>query len=158
LAKLEHLRRLLLAEDLDFQMKLARLRQMRETLGQLERIIKEERRELAWSRSAVDGQAELTELRKHPAGLAALVGDQEKTLAGTRSAQKAESATSRKDACEVNRSRELDIQKRTGKLAADPLFANLQPPYLKQADAPLFDAITYLAAADSGAAAGSEQG
>ena len=42
LAKLEHLRSVLLAEDLDFQMKLARLRQMRETLGQLERIIKEE--------------------------------------------------------------------------------------------------------------------
>jgi hypothetical protein len=54
LAKLEHLRNLLLAEDLDFQMKLARLRQMRETLGQLERIIKEERRELNWSRAAVD--------------------------------------------------------------------------------------------------------
>jgi len=53
LAKLEHLRNLLLAEDLDFQLKLARLRQMRETLGQLERIIKEERRELAWSRGAV---------------------------------------------------------------------------------------------------------
>jgi hypothetical protein len=56
LAKLEHLRTLLLAEDLDFQMKLARLRQMRETLGQLERIIKEERRELAWSRGAADEQ------------------------------------------------------------------------------------------------------
>jgi hypothetical protein len=56
LAKLEHLRTLLLAEDLDFQMKLARLRQMRETLGQLERIIKEERRELTWSRTAVAEQ------------------------------------------------------------------------------------------------------
>ena len=54
LAKLEHLRSLLLAEDLDFQMKLARLRQMRETLGQLERIVKEERRELAWSRKAME--------------------------------------------------------------------------------------------------------
>ena len=54
LAKLEHLRRLLLAEDLDFQMKLARLRQMRETLGQLERIINEEKRELSWSRKAVE--------------------------------------------------------------------------------------------------------
>ena len=57
LAKLEHLRNLLLAEDLDFQMKLARLRQMRETLGQLERIIKEERRELAWSRAAASRPA-----------------------------------------------------------------------------------------------------
>ena len=54
LAKLEHLRNLLLAEDLDFQLKLARLRQMRETLGQLERIVKEERRELGWSRFAIE--------------------------------------------------------------------------------------------------------
>src|SRR5262249_40674962 len=46
LAKLEHLRNVLLAEDLDFQLKLARLRQMRETLGQLERIVKDQRREL----------------------------------------------------------------------------------------------------------------
>ena len=54
LAKLEHLRNLLLAEDLDFQLKLARLRQMRETLGQLDRIVKEERRELGWSRFAIE--------------------------------------------------------------------------------------------------------
>src|SRR5262249_20649515 len=44
LAKLEHLRKVLLAEDLDFQMKLARLRQMRETLSKLERIINGGRR------------------------------------------------------------------------------------------------------------------
>ncbi len=62
LAKLEHLRNLLLAEDLDFQMKLARLRQMRESLGQLERIIKEEKRELTWSRQAEEQQAELARL------------------------------------------------------------------------------------------------
>ena len=54
IAKLEHLRNLLLAEDLDFQLKLARLRQMRETLGRLERIVKEERRELGWSRFAME--------------------------------------------------------------------------------------------------------
>ena len=68
LAKLEHLRNLLLAEDLDFQMKLARLRQMREALAQLDRIIKEERRELAWSRSAVDGQKELEALKGRKTG------------------------------------------------------------------------------------------
>jgi len=76
LAKLEHLRSLLLAEDLDFQMKLARLRQMRETLTQLERIVKEERRELTWSRSAVDQQAELKILKSRRADLEALVRDQ----------------------------------------------------------------------------------
>jgi hypothetical protein len=64
LAKLEHLRRLLLAEDLDFQMKLARLRQMRETLGQLERIIQEENRELAWSRGAKEAKAPKADFEK----------------------------------------------------------------------------------------------
>src|SRR5262249_7117243 len=68
----EHLRRLLLAEDLDFQMKLARLRQMRETLGQLERIIKEEKRELLWSKTAVEQQTELERLRSKKAELEAL--------------------------------------------------------------------------------------
>ena len=84
LAKLEHLRNLLLAEDLDFQMKLARLRQMRETLGQLDRIIKEERRELAWSRSAVERQKELERLKGRKTDLEALVRDQEAVIDDTR--------------------------------------------------------------------------
>src|SRR5581483_8484172 len=77
LAKLEHLRTLLLAEDLDFQMKLARLRQMRETLAQLDRIINEEKRELSWSRKAVDDQSGLTKLRDRKADLEKLVRDQQ---------------------------------------------------------------------------------
>ncbi len=80
LAKLEHLRSLLLAEDLDFQMKLARLRQMKESLGQLERIIKEEKRELAWSKSAVDQQRELEQLKIRKTDLEASVRDQKKLL------------------------------------------------------------------------------
>src|SRR5262249_48241823 len=76
LVKLEHLRSLLLAEDLDFQMKLARLRQMRETLSQLERIIKEERRELAWSRSAFENQQGLGRLRSRRTDLESLVRKQ----------------------------------------------------------------------------------
>ena len=60
IAKLEHLRNLLLAEDLDFQLKLARLRQMRETLGQLDRIVTEEKRELGWSRFALEQRASVS--------------------------------------------------------------------------------------------------
>ncbi len=67
LAKLEHLRSLLLAEDLDFQLKLARLRQMRETLSHLERIVKEERRELGWSRFAMEQRKRLERFSKPPA-------------------------------------------------------------------------------------------
>jgi hypothetical protein len=158
LAKLEHLRRLLLAEDLDFQMKLARLRQMRETLSHLERIIKEERRELTWSRTAVDEQAELALLRTSRPALEAIIRDQQTLLTDSRTAQKAESTTARKEAGQAGRSREVEIQKRTSKLASEPSFSTLQPPYLKQADPPLGDAIAYLASTDLGAAAGAEQG
>jgi hypothetical protein len=141
LAKLEHLRSLLLAEDLDFQMKLARLRQMRETLNQLERIVKEERRELTWSRTAVEQQAELKTLKNRRADLEALVRDQKKVIEGTRQAA---SGQGDKAAKEANRAQEDQVQKKTAGLAADPLFATLQPPYLKQADPHLGDAVSLL--------------
>ena len=67
IAKLQHLRNLLLAEDLDFQLKLARLRQMRETLAQLERIIVEEKRELGWSRFALAERKRLERSTSPPA-------------------------------------------------------------------------------------------
>jgi len=156
LAKLEHLRRLLLAEDLDFQMKLARLRQMRETLSQLERIIKEERRELAWSRTAVDQQAELGALRERRTGLEAIIHDQKKVFLDTESAKQSDNEATRKEAGDANRGRELDIRERTGKLALDPLFVTLQPPYLKPAVLRLGDAATYLGRTDLGAAFGEE--
>ncbi len=94
IAKLEHLRNLLLAEDLDFQLKLARLRQMRETLGQLERIVKEERRELGWSRFAVEQRKRLERFTTRRPDLEALVRDQQAVIADTKKHAK-EQETSR---------------------------------------------------------------
>jgi hypothetical protein len=157
LAKLEHLRNLLLAEDLDFQMKLARLRQIRETLAQLDRIIKEERREMTWSRTAVDQQAELERLRSRRTDLEALVRDQKTVIRDTRAAAPAEGQAATKEAREATREREAGVRKTAAKLAADPLFAGLQPPHLKQADPHLGDALTYLSKPDADAAVGSEE-
>src|SRR5947209_20633731 len=84
LAKFEHLRNLLLAEDLDFQLKLARLRQIRETLAQLDRIVKEERRELGWSRFAIDQRRAKEKLAARRPDLEALARDQKAVLADTR--------------------------------------------------------------------------
>ena len=84
LAKLEHLRNVLLAEDLDFQLKLARLRQMRETLGQLERIVKDQRRELGWSRFAIDQRRSREKLTARRPDLEALARDQKTLLDDTR--------------------------------------------------------------------------
>ena len=88
IAKLEHLRNLLLAEDLDFQLKLARLRQMRETLGQLDRIVKEERRELGWSRFAMEQRKRLERFTARRPDLEALVRDQQAVIADTKNVAK----------------------------------------------------------------------
>jgi hypothetical protein len=152
IAKLEHLRNLLLAEDLDFQLKLARLRQMRETLGQLERIIKEERRELGWSRFAVEQRKLLERLATRRPDLEALVRDSQAVLADTKNAP-ASGAEAAKEAREAIRGRAVKLKSAVAALANDPLFADLQPPHLRRADAPLGDLLNGLEATDSSAAA-----
>jgi hypothetical protein len=157
LAKLEHLRNLLLAEDLDFQMKLARLRQMRESLGQLERIIKEEGRELSWSRQAEEQQSELSRLRQLRDKLETVVRDQKGLIRDTREAIATDGGKASKDAREAIRDRESTVRKKTATLAADPFFTNLQPAYLKQADPHLGDAEIHLGTSDSRAAVTAEE-
>jgi hypothetical protein len=157
LAKLEHLRNLLLAEDLDFQMKLARLRQMRETLGQLERIIKEEKRELAWSNSAIEEQATLEQLRGRLAGIEELVRDQKAVVSDTRESAKQAGGPGPKEARAAIAGRETSVRKATSTLAADPVFAKLEPTYLKQADPHLGDALALLPTVDVAGAITSEE-
>src|SRR5947209_17196249 len=108
LAKFEHLRNLLLAEDLDFQLKLARLRQMRETLRQLERIVKEERRELGWSRFALEQRKRLERFTTRRPALEALVRDQQAVIADTKNTPKNGEASAK--------NARAAIQEREGKL------------------------------------------
>ena len=140
LAKLNHLRDLLLAENLDFQMKMARLRQMREALNQLDRIIKEEKRELAWSRSADEQQAELARFQEKRPTLEALVQGQKDVIAETRLASPKDADAARK----AVRDRETALKATAASLAAEPLFAPLDPSHLKLADPHLADAIGHL--------------
>ncbi|MHC5542141.1 hypothetical protein ACYOEI_28300, partial [Singulisphaera rosea] len=133
LAKLEHLRNLLLAEDLDFQMKLARLRQMRDALNQLDRIIKEEKRELTWSRMATDAQKDLATLKKHQTGLEQLVRDQKAVIGETKDSSGKEGDAAKKAARVAARERETGVRTGTEALAGEAFFAGLQPPFLKQA-------------------------
>ncbi len=157
IAKLQHLRNLLLAEDLDFQLKLARLRQMRETLAQLERIIVEEKRELGWSRFALAERKRLERSTSRQPDLAALVRDQEAILADTKNASKGKGKEKpAKDTLAPIRERETTLRRAAAGLATDPLFADLQPPHLRRADPQLADAVKYLDDADSTAAASSE--
>jgi hypothetical protein len=155
IAKLEHLRNLLLAEDLDFQLKLARLRQMRETLAQLERILKEERRELGWSRFALEQRKRLARITTRRPELEALVHDQQAVIDDTKNASKSE-GTAAKDARTAFRVREEKLRNAAAALATDPLFADLQPPHLRRAEAQLGEAMTSLDGADSSAALAAE--
>ena len=76
LAKLERLQQLLLSNDLDFEMRLERLRQIRETLKKLDSVIKEESREEKLSKKAAAKEKELAELAKRRAALEELVKQQ----------------------------------------------------------------------------------
>jgi hypothetical protein len=142
-AKLEHLRNLLLAEDLDFQLKLARLRQMRETLNQLDRIVKEERRELGWARFALDQRKRLERLGGRRPELDNLVKDQQAVLADARKLIDGDDDAA-KAARSSLRDRELKVKNAASGLATDPLFADLQPPHLRRADGQLADTVSAL--------------
>ncbi|MGP0062149.1 MAG: DUF4175 domain-containing protein [Isosphaeraceae bacterium] len=155
IAKLEHLRNLLLAEDLDFQLKLARLRQMRETLGQLDRIVKEERRELGWSRFALEQRKRLPRFTARRPDLESLVRDQQAIIADTKEAAKS-GKESAKDARAAIREREAKLRNAAAGLANDPLFADLQPPHLRRADTHLADAVKSLEGAEVEAAVAAE--
>jgi len=158
IAKLEHLRNLLLAEDLDFQLKLARLRQMRETLGQLERIVKEERRELGWSRFAMEQRKRLARFTTRRPDLEALVRDQQAVIADTKNtSQNGKESAKEKDARAAIRGREVKLRNAATALATDPLFADLQPPHLRRADADLAEAVTSLEGTDVNAAVAAEE-
>jgi hypothetical protein len=156
IAKLEHLRNLLLAEDLDFQLKLARLRQMRETLNQLDRIVKEERRELGWSRFALEQRKRLVAFTTRRPDLEALVRDQQAVITDTEHISEKEEKSA-KEARVAIRDRETKLRNAAAALATDPLFADLQPSHLRRADSFIAEAMSFLEKSDSGAAISAEK-
>lgn len=73
IVKLERLQQMLLSTDLDFEMRLERLRLIRETLRALDNVIKEESREEKLSRKAAQIEKRLASLTKRKAALEELV-------------------------------------------------------------------------------------
>jgi hypothetical protein len=156
LAKLEHLRDLLLAEDLDFQLKLARLRQTREALGQLDRVVKEERREVGWSRFAIEQRKVLEQLAAGRTDLESLARDQAAVIADTKALS--HGADGPKDARAAVREREARLLKAATALSANPLFADQQPQHLRRAVDHLGEAVGLLEKPDADAAVEAEEG
>lgn len=80
LSKLQRLHDLLLSTDLDFQMQLEKLRQIREILRRLDKAIAEEDREQKLSKNTAEEQKELAGLRKKRAALEDLIKRQREHL------------------------------------------------------------------------------
>ncbi len=76
LGKLQRLEQLLLSSDLDFEMKLERLRQIRETLRKLNAVVREEVREEKLSEKAAEKEKELRSLADRRQALEALIEQQ----------------------------------------------------------------------------------
>jgi hypothetical protein len=76
LGKLERLQQLLLSSDLDFEMKLERLRQIRETLRKLNAVVREEVREEKLSEQAAAKEKQLRTLADRRQALEALIEQQ----------------------------------------------------------------------------------
>ena len=96
-------------------------------------------------------------LQSRRTDLEGLVRKQKEVIASTRHPAAAKNDSAGKAAREASRASEAGIQKTAATLAADKLFAGLQPPLLKQADAHLGDAVTQLGTTDVDAAFGAEQ-
>lgn len=77
LSKLQRLHDLLLSTDLDFQMQLEKLRQIREALRRLDKAIAEEKRERKLSLATAEQQKQLEGLRKKRATLEELIARQQ---------------------------------------------------------------------------------
>ncbi len=87
MAKLEHLRNLLLAEDLDFQLKVARLRQMREDAqASSTGSSRKSGAELGWSQLRHRAAEGLDRLAARRPDLEALARDQKAVIADTKDA------------------------------------------------------------------------
>src|SRR5262249_13958061 len=142
--------------DLDFQLKLARLRQMRETLGRLERIVKEQRREFGWSRFALEQRKRRERLAARRPDLETLVRDQQAILADTKTASQAKDKTGQGARAAI-REREVKLRNTATALANDPLFADLQPPHLRRADSHLAEAVNSLKTTGVRAAVAAEE-
>ena len=117
LSKLERLEQLLLSADLDFQMRLQRLRQIREILRRLEPVIREEDREQKLSAQTAAREAKATELAALRAKLDELIRRQTAHLEGSRTLAKDPAAAESKTGWTELASEQGKTQEQTAALA-----------------------------------------
>lgn len=145
LSKLQRLHDLLLSADLDFQMQLEKLRQIREILRRLDKAIAEEDREQKLSKNTAEEQKELDALRKKRTTLEDLIKRQREHVdQGGALAQAETLAEAEQKAVE-----RLAQEQETTRVAAKALAAETAPgaqpsPNLTAAEAKMGEAVASL--------------
>lgn len=157
-SKLERLHELLLSMDLDFQMQLEKLRQIREILRQLEKAIKEESREHKLSEETEAKRRELERLQRKETTLADLIAREKGHIEQTKPlAPLTELGESEQKSAEEVGQAQAATQKDTQTLADSEKEAGGQPENLTEAAGKMSGAAESLAGKQAGAALPKEE-
>jgi len=128
LAKLARLQELLLSDDLDFQMRLERLRQIREVLKKLDVAIKEEERQRDRTSDVAEKKEKAEGLKKRLATLSQLIARQKQHIeAGQDLVAKAPSTTPSDEALSTLHTEQSTTQTDTAALASEQATAAGSP-------------------------------
>ncbi len=122
MAKLERLEQLLLSTDLDFEMRLQRLRMIRETIRRLDTVIKEESREEKISKKSAETEKNLAKLAERKAAIEALIKQQAEHIEKNTPLAKSDSLSQQQqdEAAKLGEAQQA-TQQATEKLAAEPV-------------------------------------
>ncbi|HUY88620.1 MAG TPA: hypothetical protein VMV10_07795 [Pirellulales bacterium] len=149
LSKLQRLHDLLLSTDLDFQVQLERLRQIREILRRLDKAIVEEDRERKLSQNAAGEQKELEGLRKKRATLEDLIKRQREHLEqGGELAKTLALAEGERKSLEQLAKQQETTRVGTKALAAETAKGQAPSPNLSAAEAKMGEAVKSLEKAE----------
>lgn len=145
LAKLERLKQLLVSDDLDFQLRLERLRLVRQVLKQLDQAIKEEDRELKQSKETDQAEKDVARLRKKRTDLKELIERQTRHVDTTEALARIE-APAESDRAKIGEvAQEQESTQNDAKALAASEDAQGKPsPGLKDADAKMGAAVESL--------------
>lgn len=147
MAKLERLEQLLLSNDLDFEMRIERLRQIRATLRELDAVIKEESRQEQISKKAAEAEKRREKLADRKAAVEQLIEEQTAHNEANAPLAKAD-ALSEQQRAQISELGEAQqgTQQRTQALAAD-LSAGTSPKNLNAAAGCMKSAVAALSKA-----------
>jgi hypothetical protein len=144
LAKLERLQQLLLSTDLDFEMRLERLRQIRDTLRKLDGVIKEESREEKLSKQAAAQEKRLAALVKRREALEKLIQRQTEHIEKNTPLAKQDLASEEQRAAVSQLSEAQDTTRKSTQSLADERPQGVESKHLGQAAASMKSAVDSL--------------